>query len=154
MIKERLSTDLTGERHPRKCQACAPSLFDSPALHLVKWHECDDRDKKQRILVVLCSRHSRKLIQSHPRLYHEVAHNAPWPGGMEQCVSCRFRSELKCTNPEITPYVIPTPGVVRAHLKYGRRGSFVTMYPNPPGDCPGRSSDVAAVTTGEQTPKG
>lgn len=96
-------TDLPGEKHPHKCQSCGQQGFLSGAggiQLLTRWQECDDRDKKELKVVVLCYVCARDSIQQHPRLYHQLDKNTPFPGAMSICIPCRHRSGVTCRHPK------------------------------------------------------
>jgi hypothetical protein len=138
-------TDLIGVLHPNVCQSCGgssiPGFGNGLMRHsLTRWQECDHRDQKENRLVVLCDKCSKRVIKPHPRLYHELTSNAPWPGCMAICVQCKLREGLTCTSPDAKanggqgvmlttqkPYTAMVDGT-----KY--RGPMV-LWPSPPSDC-------------------
>jgi hypothetical protein len=66
---------------------------------LDRWQECDHHDERQARVIVLCNKCGTAVIGPHPRLYHRLATNAPWPGCMELCVDCKHRAGVACTHP-------------------------------------------------------
>lgn len=95
----RLSQTLTGPKHPLRCQACGHG--HSAANPLARWQECDERDRPERVVIVLCQRCADQIIEPHPRLYRTVEHAQPWPGCMSVCATCAHRSGVACTSPAI-----------------------------------------------------
>lgn len=51
------------------------------------------------IVVVLCARCSKKLIEPHARLYIQLQEHEPFPGVMEICVDCPMRKGVSCYSP-------------------------------------------------------
>ncbi len=96
-------TDLPGERHPQRCQSCglADPLSGLPGVKakLTRWVECDEHDRKQHLVVVLCGDCSDRLVGPHPRLYEALQPAAPWPGCMAICLDCALRDGTRCTSP-------------------------------------------------------
>jgi hypothetical protein len=78
---------------PQYCQACG-----SPDC-LSKWRECDPFDKPTMVVVVLCDRCSKKLIDPHPRLYIALQQHEPFPGVMQICIDCPMRRGVSCYSP-------------------------------------------------------
>jgi hypothetical protein len=78
---------------PQQCQACGT------ADRLSRWRECDAFDKPTMVVVVLCDRCSKKLIDPHPRLYLQLQEHEPFPGVMEICVDCPMRKGVSCYSP-------------------------------------------------------
>lgn len=132
------------------CERCgAPGkLFgrqvgDAEPLGLEVWQECDERDRRTPVAVVLCPPCGKKVVPPHPRLYHREWEHAPIPGVMELCRACPFRAGYRCTHPDLTTnggpgleIQYPTPGKV--HLNYGRgRGEWRTIWHGAPTSCAG-----------------
>lgn len=145
-----LSETLTGPKDPRRCQACGfevgPPRNDVERVvrfhaYLSRWIECDawDRHDENSPVVVLCEPCSKKLIESHPRLYVDLWPDTPRPGCMPICVDCTHRSGVSCTHPrakanggEAVLLKFKHPPT-RAHLCYqakggGRRGETRWMF--------------------------
>jgi hypothetical protein len=98
-------TDLPGEKHPRVCQKCGGSNRPDAGnglmrLSLDRWQECDHNDHREARVIVLCNKCSAAIIEPHPRLYHRLQPNDPFPGCMDLCVDCKLRSGVSCTAPE------------------------------------------------------
>ncbi len=146
----RLSQDLPGPMHPERCQSCGiegeEGLGSNP-LSLTRWQECDDQDRRENIIVVLCRSCSDRLVEAHPRLYHALAENQPWPGCMAICAECRFREGPRCTHPDLKDnggtglrIVVSKPTVMflDGTDKSGRRRGWTQIrYELPPRDCAG-----------------
>lgn len=109
-------TDLPGEKHPQKCQLCGESDFlfliaqTRKSYHLARWQEHDHNDRPEQRLIVLCTKCSKRVIESHPRLYSELQDNQPWPGCMALCIDCKLRDGITCTSPKAK--VNGGPGVI------------------------------------------
>lgn len=137
--KPGLSVTLTFPRRLDACQACGREMFE-----LRRWQECDENDKPTPVLVMLCERCEKRLINAHPRLYRQIDKWAPWPGAMELCVGCKFLDALACRSPLLKANggagLPVTPGASDdVHLNYGGgRGEFKKMYHSPPSKCDGR----------------
>jgi len=115
-------TDLPGDKNPFICQGCGGSNRKGAGNGLMReslnrWQECDHRDRPEYKIVVLCNKCTASLIKPHPRLYHEIEVNSPWPGCMEICVECRLRDGVTCTAPE---------------AKVNGGAGVVLVYPEPP----------------------
>lgn len=152
-----LTETLTGLVHPNYCQSCGRRRFEieEAGQLLTLWIECDDYDRpdvsRKLMLCSACDRADANgkplpvgvkkggLIDRHPRLYHLPTHNAPVIGGMPQCGSCEWRSDLDCTNPQAKANGgpgMPIPVSHMSHLYYGgNKGEWV--YNHPPGKCSG-----------------
>lgn len=153
-------TDLPGERHPLICQQCGGSNVSDPdgsgnarimRTSLDRWQECDHEDKPEAKLIVLCSKCSERMIKPHPRLYHQLHDNHPWPGCMALCVNCRFRDGIKCTHPDAkinggngVMLTVPKPitGFVDG-AKY--RGRFI-QYSSPASACKQKETDLQKLS--------
>jgi len=85
-----LSTDLTGPRHPERCQSCGG------AQELRRWLEHDEQDRPTPVVVVLCRACADRLIEPHPRLYRGLHVWEPHPGSLPLCVDCRHRDGTRC----------------------------------------------------------
>lgn len=142
-------TDFPGERHPLICQQCGGCTGGDPSgdgkarivrTGLDRWQECDHNDKPEHRLIVLCRKCSERMIEPHPRLYHRLHENDPWPGCMEICVTCKFRDGIKCSHPDAkinggngVMLSVGTP--IRGFIDGAKyRGPFV-HYPFPPKAC-------------------
>ena len=146
-------TDLPGERHPEICQQCGGVVFGDPSgdgktrilVTLDRWQECDHNDRPENRLIVLCNVCSKRMIEPHPRLYHRLSPNHPWPGCMAICVRCRWRDGVTCKHPSakvnggsgvMVTIGKPIQGFIDGP-KY--RGRF-TEYPSPASDCKQREA--------------
>lgn len=138
----KLSETLTHPKAPNVCQSCGLQTFDldSPLLH--RWEECDERDRKTGVIVVLCKRCAERIVEPHPRLYSCLATTEPFPGSNGICVDCPHRSGTRCSHP--LAKANGGPGVmltvtkpIRAHVQRSPRrlSGFVTLWPKPPSDC-------------------
>jgi hypothetical protein len=79
--------------NPEECQSCGC------AGELTRWRECDEWDKPTAVVVVLCAKCSKKLIDPHPRLYHQLQEHEPFAGSMQICLDCPMREGVSCTSP-------------------------------------------------------
>lgn len=138
----RLSVDLPHRfAGPAHCMSCGTS---AEPRTLQRWQECDARDRREPILVILCPRCADQLIEPHPRLYRPVGANVPWPGAMELCLPCPYRDGLTCRHPDLKSnggegleLIHPQPQ--RMHVYYGGgRGEWITFYDGPVRHCAGR----------------
>lgn len=142
-------TDLPGERHPLICQQCGGCCGGDPdgsgkarimRTSLDRWQECDHDDKPEHRLIVLCSKCSGRMIEPHPRLYHRLHVNDPWPGCMEICVTCKFRDGIKCSHPDAkinggNGVMLTVGAPMRGFIDGAKyRGPFC-HYPYPPKAC-------------------
>lgn len=94
----KLSETLTGPRDLFVCQGCGATEEE-----LTRWRECDDSDEPTRVVVMLCERCTKKLINKHPRLYAEMDAYEPLPGSMGCCFrNCPHRDGLTCNNPKLS----------------------------------------------------
>ncbi len=152
----RLSEDLTCPRHPNHCQSCGVEIDTSDGIAGARWREHDDTDKPDPIVVVLCRACSGRLIKPHPRLYERLDPNAPWPGCMALCVTCRHRDGVRCTHPDLTSnggtgLLLTLPKSIPVHVNLGGgRGYWTLYYPHPPRACAGRQT--TEHHTGSRTP--
>lgn len=153
--KPGLSATLTGERRPDVCQSCGKRD------DLRTWSECDEWDAPQvpAVFVVLCERCSRRMIDTHPRLYLRIDRLEPRPGVMALCIGCRYRQALRCTHSSLRAnggpgleIHFPKPEVV--HLNYGGgRGEWKNLYPGPPTYCVGRDDGPALASVAQPAPE-
>jgi len=166
----RLSVDLPHPRRPDTCQACGAEgaihgnsgcvgeygvgEVDAGVLQLIRWHEHDERDNPQRIVVVLCKRCADRIIKPHPRLYAALQPFAPWPGAMPVCVSCRHRAGLDCKHPDLKAnggggLVMKFPQPQQVHLNIRGGGGGWRNFWRGPVTCEGRepieATDAAPV---------
>lgn len=138
----RLTETLTGPKSPDACQACGANR--SPGdLALTHWLECDDNDQKEPKLVVLCKPCADRLIEPHPRLYHQLSTHEPFPGGMELCLACKHRDGVRCTNPDAQinggpGLKIKAPGSYAHVCRTPRRLSGWAYLGGPATECSGR----------------
>lgn len=145
LVMPRLSESLPGERRPDRCQACG-----SPC-DLALWREHDEQDRPEAIVVNLCDRCSRKLIEPHPRLYEELARNAPWPGAIGICTACVHRDGLRCAHPDAkanggigVALTIARPHQVHLCRSPRRLSGWVKLWPAPAEDC--RQREVVTIS--------
>lgn len=144
----RLSQSLRGTRAPGSCQACSGTPSDVDA-----WEEHDESDRREGIAVLLCLPCSKRLIDPHPRLYRRVQAREPFPGLMDLCTGCRYRSGVDCGHPDLkrnggAGLVITFPQPVNVHVNRGRgRSGWENLYMAPPRDCAGRADIVGFPTT-------
>lgn len=138
-------TDLPGERNPFVCQQCGGSNLANHGngimrLSLDRWQECDHNDKPEAKILVLCNVCSKRMIQPHPRLYHKLDTNAPWPGCMALCVDCTHRDGIRCAHPQAKAnggkgVMLQLSKPVRGFIDGpAYRGRF-EQYPKPPLGC-------------------
>lgn len=124
--------------NPEECQSCGS------AGELTRWRECDEWDKPTAVVVVLCAKCSKKLIDPHPRLYHQLQENEPFPGSMQICLDCPMRSGVSCTS----PLAKSNGGPGMQILAHGFSGFFCggpnagyhTLYERAPSECAGREA--------------
>lgn len=138
----RLSQTLTGPKHPNECQSCGAAPDDH--VLLTRWLECEDSDREEAIVVVLCRQCSDRLIEPHPRLYRQLAPHEPMVGVLQLCVGCVHRDGVRCTNPAAQinggpglEVVFPKP--TRIHVYFGGgRGGWKHLYHGHATECSGR----------------
>jgi hypothetical protein len=140
MTWPRLTDDLAGPRHPYQCQRCGTS---DPGKLLDRWQECDDRDKREPRVVVLCAGCSKAVVDPHPRLYHRMHRNDPMPGSMELCVGCQWRRGVSCSHFDLKANGGPGLAItqckpVDAFWCGGKYSGFARTWPEPPSACAGR----------------
>jgi len=143
-----LSETLTGPVAPDRCQSCGAAPPDIAGdvdyvlkrqgyARLERWVECDPSDQPTAVVVVLCARCSKRLIDAHPRLYIALSPDEPRPGCMTFCLECAHREGTRCTHPDAKAN--GGTGVrlgfdhkpSRMHVCGGRRGGgcrVVTVY--------------------------
>jgi len=154
-----LSKDLPNLRQPNQCQRCKTDV------DLDYWQEFDEHDQPQTppVFVCLCLTCSNDLISLHPRLYDRVVRNAPIPGIMRLCWSCKHSADLSCTCPlllrlggpgMLITYSKPTTSFLDGRDAKGKRwGRVVTTYAAPPSSCAGYEPIYAVVAAeGEVAP--
>lgn len=140
----RLSKVLPHERRPDACQSCGRTVDG-----LIVWCECDDRDQPQNIFVVLCDGCSKRLIEPHPRLYHQMPANKPIPGVMPHlCATCKHREALTCKHPDLKAnggqglMIVaeqPTVGFMDGTRNGKRTGWRFERWPTPATECKGKA---------------
>jgi hypothetical protein len=91
----RLTDSLNGQKAPNLCQSCGCAV--DPNV-VGRWLECDELDRPEYKVVVLCKQCADRLIEPHPRLYRELLPTEPFPGAMAVCVGCAHRSGVSCTS--------------------------------------------------------
>lgn len=152
--KAPLSATLPYVPHPNHCQSCGEHESADPLKTLLntsgrivpftRWRECDEWDKPTMTIVILCPKCSKKLIDPHPRLYVPLELFQPFPGVMDICATCSFRSGVTCHSPIAkhnggTGMKIEAPEPVVAHVNRGRgRSGFIKLYSVAPTGCAGR----------------
>jgi hypothetical protein len=139
-IEERRRPGLSQTLHffadPQTCQSCGR------ADNLTRWRECDEWDKPTMVVVVLCDRCSKKLIEVHPRLYVALQEHQPFPGVMQICFDCPMRDGVSCKSPlakhnggrgmEIKAYAIG------GFFCGGRNSGFHRIWTRAPSECAGK----------------
>lgn len=141
--KPGLSQTLPFPRELGCCQSCGQTADPSDGVALRKWRECDEWDKATRVIVVLCTRCSKRLIDPHPRLYVATSWDEPVPGAMELCVSCVHQAGLACLHPLLKANGGPGlevrfPQPVRGFLCGPRVGGPFVQWTGKPSACAGR----------------
>lgn len=147
----KLSLSLYGPKHPMRCQHCGNEC------DLDRWQECDEYDQPTPVVVVLCRDCSTALIDRHPRLYHDLHHNAPHPGSMVMCIDCNYRTGVSCAHPDLGANggsgLAIRSALPETIFMDGRTGDdehvgwIEQVYPIPPTLCVGRR--VSLVSTAE-----
>ncbi len=101
------------------------------------WQKHDGHDEPEPIVVMLCTTCSDRLIEPHPRVYTRIPRNAPFPGIMDLCIDCRFRSSVTCTHPDRVSNGGPGLDIDAAPAMSGhaRSHGFFTTYAYPPRIC-------------------
>jgi hypothetical protein len=137
----RLSESLRHARNLQTCQSCGRMLTEE--LRRV-WEECDAADQPEGIAVVLCKACSNQLIEAHPRLYHWVRNNAPFPGAMPLCADCSFQKNLACVHPKLhrnggSGLEIQVGEISRAFVDGAHHRGLVALYLTPVVACEGRT---------------
>lgn len=147
----RLSDELTHDRNPCTCQACGMAV--APTAREV-WIECDHDDQPTNIVVVLCPRCARRVIEPHPRLYRQMDTNAPHPGTMLLCYACVNRHGLECVHPDAKTNGGPGMAMVidppfTGHVTCSPRSKSYnfTTWPKQATACEGRVGGEAKRTT-------
>jgi hypothetical protein len=125
--------------HPEECQSCGS------AGELTRWRECDEWDKPTMVVVVLCQKCSRKLIEPHPRLYHQLQEAEPFPGSMQICLDCPMRDGISCKSPLAKHN--GGPGMLidgaRGFAGFfcgGPNAGYRRLYSSPPTSCAGKDA--------------
>ena len=138
----RLSETLTGPKHPNQCQSCG--LAPTDMVLLTRWLECDDSDREEPIVIVLCRKCSDRLIDEHPRLYRQLAPHEPMIGVMELCIECRHRDGVRCTNSAAKinggpglEVIFPKPTSAFV-CRRGGKGGLTHLFQGPATWCSGR----------------
>lgn len=91
-------TDMPGIKARGICQNCGRP--DSPEKPVLPWCEHDHNDQPEYNFIFLCQRCADQLIEPHCRLYRQWGRHEPFPGAMPICDDCKFRQEIRCTNPK------------------------------------------------------
>lgn len=120
-----------------KCQRCgAPTS-------LVRWQECDDKDRAEMVFIVLCETCSGQVIEIHPRLYRDLMRDEIAPGAMSICEECPHRKGPRCTFPGAKfnggegMYFHPPPQ--RIHLCRAKNSGWKVMQLEPITHCSGKA---------------
>ena len=137
----RLSETLPFPRHPNVCQSCGKETDVTDGVGAHAWQEHDDNDQPEAIVVMLCRACSARLIEPHPRLYNRLDTNQPWPGIMDFCLTCWWRSDVRCRHPHAkanggrgVTITVRKPTV--AHVNMGRgRGRWMQFWPERAEKC-------------------
>lgn len=140
----RLSETLSPAVSLVTCQNCGIEWPDT----IERWREHDVHDRPERIIILLCTTCSSKIIEPHPRLYAKLDRWEPMPGSMlELCGNCRYRSGTRCTHPDLTVnggpgLQVTFPQPIRALVdgtRNGRRtGWMQVIWEGPPTACAGK----------------
>lgn len=151
----RLSETLTGPRDLAHCQSCgaAGNPFaieddDREGLRLTIWREHDEDDKPEGVVVLLCERCGKRLIDPHPRLYDYLMPMQPFPGAMACCRGCRYSVETRCLHPMLKDnggsglmMAVPKPSVALVDgVRGGRRCGWRQIIYTGPVTCRGREA--------------
>ncbi len=120
MTWPRLSVELTGPKHPERCQGCS---VGPPGL--ARWREHDQDDRPEFTVVVLCKACSDRLIDEHPRLYGLLQRHEPQAGCMPICVDCAHRKGVSCSSPDAKAnggpgVVLTVPAPIVVHVRRAR----------------------------------
>jgi hypothetical protein len=144
-----------GPKSPGYCQSCGcegrtEGTPASPAT-LERWREHDDFDRSGPVVVVLCPKCSKRIIEKHARFYSPLNWNEPYPGTMGVCVECIHRIGTTCPLAKFNDgpgVVIISPKPTKVHLCRSPRrlSGWVNIYPGPSRDC-----DRREVATKEAT---
>ena len=150
----KLSEQLTRPRAPGVCGSCgeielspgsyAPARAEPAPVPHRRWRECDEFDRPTATVVVLCGLCSEKLIDPHPRLYHDILGFTPFPGTCPVCSDCPHRRGLDCTRAKLNggpgvEMISPEPARVHIHRRgKGARSGWEEIYPGWPIDCSGK----------------
>lgn len=149
-----LSETLRGPRDPRYCQSCGATHARAT---LQRWSECDAYDEQQSplVVVVLCARCSKALIEPHARFYHPLDTNAPVPGAMGICVRCALRDALACTHVDRRALSFTwDSNPIWAHVRVAKpgRSGFRWFFPSPVRTCSGRVTHSPDTPAADDTP--
>lgn len=138
----KLSETLTHPKSPNVCQSCGVQTFDLDSPTMQRWEECDERDKKTGVVVVLCKACAARIVEPHPRLYSLLQTNEPRPGSNGICVDCPHREGTRCAHPRAkanggSGVMLTVTKPMHAHLLRAPRrlSGWETLWINPPSDC-------------------
>lgn len=142
---KRLSESLAGPKHPNQCQSCGLAPTDLALLD--RWLECDDNDRPEPRVVVLCRPCTESLIEPHPRLYKLLAPHQPMPGVMGICLDCRHRDGVTCTNPSAQinggrglAITFPKPTPIHVCRNPRSLSGWIHLFHGPATACGGRET--------------
>lgn len=142
----RLSETLPGVARPDQCQAGGP-VCTTPC-DLTHWRECDEDDVPGPVVVTLCQPCADRIVEKHPRLYHQLGDNEPYPAAMLLCLDCRHRDGGECTHPDLKcrggpglEIVAPRPSRFHVCRSPRRLSGWVTTWPGPAKACAGREAN-------------
>jgi hypothetical protein len=112
---------------------------------LQRWQECDDKDRPEYALVILCRECSDAIIKPHPRLYRCLHKFQPWPGAMSICNDCRMREGLWCSNPDAkinggAGLTLIGPAPMRGFIDGPGVHGIAEIYPGPVTSCDGKKT--------------
>lgn len=80
-------------KSPDTCQCCGQTWDVDVYI------ECDEADRQTTTAIAVCIDCARLHVEPHPRFYHEMEHNRPFPGAMNVCIECPHRVGLSCSHP-------------------------------------------------------
>lgn len=139
----KLSEELTGPKHPQRCQSCGGDEDNDPddtIGAMQYWIEHDDQDKPTRTLIILCNRCAKVLIERHPRLYAQIDRWQPHPGKELICIACKHRDGIICKEATFNGgpgvhLMFPTPDKVHICRSPRRLSGWHTFWRGPVSHC-------------------
>lgn len=135
----RLSQDLPHCGELLRCWSCGGRAGAEGVADLHRWQECDDQDRPEPIILVLCETCGDRIVEPHPRMYHPLRPYQPWPGAMSLCFDCIQRDGTRCRVAQAVRIEQEAPIV--AHVRYSRRqkngtrGEWVRTWSKPATGC-------------------